>query len=58
MVCNIIGQAVGTGVDLVDLYELTEGKRELFGPDGLHPSPEGAKVIAEAIVRTLRTGSL
>ena len=41
--------AEGTGVDLVDLYALTEGKRELFGPDGLHPSAEGAKVIAEAV---------
>jgi len=30
-----------------------EGKRELFGPDGLHPNAAGAKVIAEAVFRTL-----
>ena len=45
--------AEGTGVDLVDLYALTEGKRELFGPDGLHPSPEGAKVIADAVCKRI-----
>ena len=43
----------GTGVELVDLYALTEGKRELFGPDGLHPSPEGAIVIAEAVCKRM-----
>ena len=34
---------------LVDLYALTEGRRELFGPDGLHPFPAGASVIADAV---------
>ena len=43
-----------TGVELVDLNSLTDGKRELFGPDGLHPSAKGAKVIAEAIGRRIR----
>ena len=43
-----------TGVDLVDLYALSEGKRELFGPDGLHPSSEGAKVIAEAVCKQIK----
>ena len=42
-----------TRVELVDLYSLTDGKRELFGPDGLHPSVEGAKVIAGAICRRI-----
>ena len=42
-----------TGLDLVDLYTLTEGRRELFGPDGLHPSAKGAKVIAENIGRRI-----
>ena len=42
-----------TGAELVDLYALTEGKRELFGPDGLHPSPEGAGVIAEAVCKQM-----
>ena len=38
-----------TGCGLVDLYALTEGKRDLFGPDGLHPSAGGARTIAEAV---------
>ena len=42
-----------TGAELVDLYALTEGKRELFGPDGLHPSAEGAGVIAEAVCKRI-----
>ena len=36
-------------VELVDLYALTEGRREYFGPDGLHPSASGAAAIAEAV---------
>lgn len=39
------------GLELVDLYTLTEGRRELLGPDGLHPSAAGAGVIAEAVSR-------
>ena len=42
-----------TDVELVDLNSLTDGKRELLGPDGLHPSAKGAKVIAEAIGRRI-----
>lgn len=42
-----------TGVELVDLYKMTEDRRELLGPDGLHPSAAGARVIAEAIGREL-----
>ena len=41
------------GTELVDLYALTQGKRELFSPDGLHPNAAGAKVIAEAVFRAL-----
>ena len=37
------------GLELADLYALTEGRRELFGPDGLHPSAAGARAIAEAV---------
>ena len=29
------------------------GLSMLFGPDGLHPNAAGAKVIAEAVFRTL-----
>ena len=46
-----------TGAELFDLYSLTDGKRELFGPDGLHPSAKGAKVIAEAIGRRITADS-
>ncbi len=41
-------------VELVDLYALTEGRRELFGPDGLHPSASGAATIAEAVYGKLK----
>ena len=45
--------AAENGTELADLYALTQGKRELFGPDGLHPNAAGAKRIAEAVFRTL-----
>ena len=48
--------AEGTCVDLVDLYALTEGKRALLGPDGLHPLAEGARVIAEAVCKQIQNG--
>jgi lysophospholipase L1-like esterase len=47
--------AAENGTELVDLYALTQGKRELFGPDGLHPNAAGAKRIAEAVFRKLCT---
>ena len=46
-------EEAGTG--LADLYALTEGRRELFAPDGIHPSAGGAKVIAEAIAGKINT---
>ena len=51
---SIRDAAEETGSELVDLYALTEGKRELFGPDGLHPSYEGAKVIAETVCKRMK----
>ena len=39
------------------LKAVFQGKRELFGPDGLHPNAAGAKVIAEAVFRTLCNNS-
>ena len=46
--------AAEEGLELADLYALTAGRRELFGPDGLHPSPRGAAAIAEEIARVLK----
>lgn len=45
--------AADEGLTLVDLYALTEGRRELFGPDGLHPFPAGASAIANAVSRAI-----
>ena len=45
--------AAENGAELVDLYALTQGKRELFGPDGLHPNAAGAKRIAEAVFQVV-----
>ena len=46
--------AEASHLDLVDLYQATAGRRELFGPDGLHPNPAGAGVIAEEIWKAVR----
>ena len=48
-------RAVAEEQDLesADLYALTEGRRELFGPDGLHPNAAGAKLIADTVYRAL-----
>ncbi len=48
--------AEASGLELVDLYQATAGRRELFGPDGLHPNAAGARVIAELIRQTLEQG--
>lgn len=45
--------AAENGTELVDLYALTQGRRELFGPDGLHPNAAGAKRIAEAVFQAV-----
>jgi lysophospholipase L1-like esterase len=45
--------AAESGAELVDLYALTQGRRELFGPDGLHPNAAGAKQIAEAVFQAV-----
>lgn len=38
-------------MQVLDLYELTEGKNEWFGADGIHPNKKGAKAIAEAVAQ-------
>ena len=45
--------AADEGCEPADLYRLTKGRRDLFGPDGLHPSPAGAAAIAEEIGKVL-----
>ena len=51
-------RAVAGELDLetVDLYTLTEGRREMFGPDGLHPNAAGARFIADTVYRALKQG--
>lgn len=34
---------------VIDLYPLTANRRDLLGPDGLHPSLKGAALIAEKV---------
>lgn len=45
--------AASEGVGLIDLHARTENRRSLFGPDGLHPSAKGAKLIAEEVRRAI-----
>ena len=45
--------AAETGTELIDLYSLTDGRHELFGPDGLHPNTAGAGLIAAAASQAL-----
>ena len=40
-------------LETVDLYAQTEGRRDLFGPDGLHPNAAGARLIADTVYRAL-----
>lgn len=41
------------GVEVIDLYSLTEGHSEWFS-DGLHPNAEGNRVIAEEIAKYVK----
>ena len=41
-------------LETVDLYALTEGRRDLLGPDGLHPNAAGARLIADTVYRALK----
>lgn len=47
--------AKAEGVECIDLHAVTNDRR-LFGPDGLHPSGRGAKVIAGAVSDAIRNG--
>ena len=50
---------IGAELDLpvIDLYPLTESRRDLLGPDGLHPSPKGARLIAEKVKKAIEEGT-
>ena len=50
----IRAQAQETGVILVDLYPLFEGKAsQLIAQEDLHPNDEGYRVMAEAVILAL-----
>ena len=51
----IRGVSEEESLEIIDLFARTEGHRELFGPDGLHPSVRGAKAIAEEVCRRILT---
>jgi acyl-CoA thioesterase-1 len=54
-VAPLLGQVAGlTGAGIIDLYAPLEGNPGLI-PDGVHPGPDGARLIAEA-VRTAIAG--
>jgi len=44
--------AVQSGVGLIDLYTPLQGQSDLF-PDGIHPNPKGAGIIAETVYRAI-----
>ena len=37
------------GCSLIEINDLTENRRDLFGKDNVHPNNDGAKAIAEAV---------
>ena len=45
--------AAAEHTEFVDLTAPTAGRRELFGPDGLHPNAAGAAAIADEIRKAL-----
>lgn len=52
----LIGEvAEKTGSVLIDVFTLLDDKAELF-EDLLHPNPEGAKIIADAVYEALKEG--
>ena len=50
----IRGVAEERGYPLIDINNLTENKRELFGKDNVHPNAEGAETIATAIYEAIK----
>lgn len=51
-IADIIREAATeSGYTLIDINNLTENRRELFGKDNVHPNNDGAKAIAECIYK-------
>ena len=50
----IRGVAEERGYPLIDINNLTENRRELFGKDNVHPNAEGAETIATAIYEAIK----
>ncbi len=54
-IAEIVRQiAADEGYELVDVYALTEGHREYFSNDNVHPNKLGANVLAEAFYNHLK----
>ena len=51
---NICDVAEERGYPLIDINNLTENRRELFGKDNVHPNAEGAETIATAIYEAIK----
>lgn len=50
----IRGVAEERGYPLIDINNLTENRRELFGKDNVHPNADGAETIATAIYEAIK----
>ena len=42
------------GLEVIDLYSLTDARRDLISSDGVHLLPEGYKILASALVEKVR----
>jgi lysophospholipase L1-like esterase len=51
---GVRGIAQGEGVPLVDVNAAFNGNLSLLGSDGLHPTPEGYRVVAGAFADTIK----
>ena len=49
----ICSYAVANGYEVVDIYDITANHAEWFEKDGVHPSNDGARAIAEAIAKKI-----
>ena len=50
----IRGYAVEKGLELAELFLPTQGRRDLLGPDGVHPNARGAAFMAGEIYRVMQ----